>query len=200
MEKLENLGRPADETFRGHSGWEAHEIPISEDSKKTRVVLTIGVLIAALLVCGVVFFVSPMGSRFNPSHPIAIRCVDNSKCAAAGLVGDCCPPARGKKLDCCTAGDNFVTPTLTADGACDDNSACAARGLLGSCCPNPDGVSLDCCRNPNNTAVPPHAVSAQCAKNPGCKRLGIKGNCCPTDIGTNLDCCPPTTPPTSAHP
>lgn len=157
---------------------------------------------------------APVGTKFNPKRPVAIRCIDNSKCAAAGLNGDCCPTPGplGQTLACCTAEDNFITATLTAPGACDDNSACTSMGLTGACCPTANGVSLACCFSQNNTvrldlptlkpcrsyeavsqARSQHPVSAQCAKNPACRRLKLDGNCCPNDAGATLGCCPPTT-------
>lgn len=187
MEKAENLDHGEYQTFRGHSGWEAPSVDENKTSWRT-----IGIILTALLVLAGVFLVPHIENK-NFEAPIAVRCVDNSACR--GLTGDCCPTSDGHKLECCTAGDNVVTPTLTSPGACDDNSACASLGLLGACCPNSNGIHLQCCSSPNNTRAKPHAVSATCERNFGCRAQGVHGNCCPTDDGLNLACCPPTSQP-----
>ena len=35
---------------------------------------------------------------------VSISCADSPKCAALGLVGDCCPNTAGVTLDCCASG------------------------------------------------------------------------------------------------
>lgn len=196
MDKAENAGEhDAGDTFLGHSGWEPQRDLVGESSSK-KVLLSSGIFVAALLIFSVVFLKIPSAKQYSFQHPIAIRCTDNSHCAANGLLGDCCPTPKGDKLSCCTASDNFVTPTLTAVGACDDNSACLAAGLLGACCPTSNGIHLACCTSPDNKVSSPRPVSAQCSANPAC--VDLPGNCCPNDDGVSLGCCPPTSSHSSA--
>lgn len=48
MDKLENNDRAADETFRGHSGWEAQDSGEAHLSRKARWYLKTGVAVGAL--------------------------------------------------------------------------------------------------------------------------------------------------------
>lgn len=75
----------------------------------------------------------------------APRCIDNSVCAAHGLLGDCCPTTAGDWLKCCSDKDNEVTHHRTHP-LCMSNEACTKIGLVdGDCCPTSEGVFLDCC-------------------------------------------------------
>jgi|MDSY01.1.fsa_nt_gb hypothetical protein len=122
---------------------------------------------------------------------VAIRCVDNTACASAGMIGDCCPTYSGQRLACCAADDNYVTRHITTVGACDDNSACAKLGISGLCCPTASGNDLACCTEDSNVVRKPHAISAACSANSACHFQKLSGNCCPTDDGNMLGCCPP---------
>lgn len=47
MDKAEN-DRESGETFRGYSGWEAHDAVGNDRSKKARFALSVGVIIGAM--------------------------------------------------------------------------------------------------------------------------------------------------------
>ena len=192
MEKTSNTSVEAGDTFRGPSGYEdVTGDAVGPEGPAARL-LGLGGLVAALLVCAVVFVEVPAPSSGGANtHGLALRCADNSACAAAGEVGDCCPEGYGKRRACCGDATNVARVAVTAPGACDDHSACAAAGLAGACCPAGDGADLACCSARGDVARASHAVSSLCAHNPACAALGIAGRCCPTDGGATLACCPP---------
>lgn len=94
---------------------------------------------------GLVFALLPL----RPLGFASQSCSATPECAVLNLVGDCCPNAIGKYLDCCTPSRQ-----------CSGNQKCAALGLGGLCCPNDAGHQLDCCSaananaSPNPTAAP----------------------------------------------
>mmetsp|Transcript_54612 Transcript_54612/g.109826 ORF Transcript_54612/g.109826 Transcript_54612/m.109826 type:complete len:223 (+) Transcript_54612:66-734(+) len=171
---------------------------IKEDEKKCR--FSFCGLVAAVVFIGIIASLFSVMNQFNLAHEKpagAIRCIDNSACASAGLIGDCCPTTpRGKKLDCCSAANNVVIPHSTFPGACDDNKACALLGVAGTCCPlqsraaTPPPPDLACCSDSSNEVRSSHPISAACVRNSACKFQGLSGNCCPTDDGAILGCCP----------
>ena len=100
---------------------------------------------------GVVLALLPWDLAASFSSP---ACSATPQCQVLNLVGDCCPNAIGKYLDCCTSGQ------------CSSNQRCAALGLGGSCCPNDAGHYLDCCDSidattPVTTRQPVPAVATQ---------------------------------------
>lgn len=104
--------------FRGPSGYES--VGEMDPAERSTSMMRLGLVCGALLLCTVVFVAvpSPSDGAGANTHGLAMRCVDNSACAAANLVGDCCPAATGKKLACCRDPTNIATVTKTAKGAC----------------------------------------------------------------------------------
>ena len=190
--EMDRTRNDSQDTWRGASGAEDIEVLHGRSPHASKRWLGAGLLIGAVLLCGVVFVSVPNPKAINSVHGGAIRCVDNTACVGMGLVGDCCPDAHGQSQSCCHDPLNVATVTTTRRGACDDNSACAALKLQGACCPDTSGNFLGCCKSSNNTVRAPHAVAASCAKNTACRAIGLTGgDCCPTDDGTMLGCCPP---------
>ena len=190
--KMDRTRNDSQDTWRGASGAEDIEVLHGRGPHASKRWLGAGLLMGAVLLCGVVFVSVPNPKAINSVHGGAIRCVDNTACVGLGLVGDCCPDAHGQSQSCCHDPLNVATVTTTRRGACDDNSACAALKLQGACCPDPSGNMLGCCKSSNNTIRAPHAVAASCSKNSACRAIGLSsGDCCPTDDGTMLGCCPP---------
>ena len=132
---MDRTRNDSQDTWRGASGAEDIEVLHGRSPHASKRWLGAGLLIGAVLLCGVVFVSVPNPKAINSVHGGAIRCVDNTACVGMGLVGDCCPDAHGQSQSCCHDPLNVATVTTTRRGACDDNSACAALKLQGRLLP-----------------------------------------------------------------
>lgn len=99
-------------------------------------------------------------------------------CSDLGIVGQCCPTAKGSWLDCCDH-----------SAACSANPECAAEGIEGDCCPTKTGTNLGCCSGGPPNPTTPTPAGDPCVTGP----CGPSGECnaCKACLNTQAGPCAP---------
>ena len=156
-----------------------------------------------------------LASRLPPPASAGSKqCANNVQCAAAGILGYCCPTPEGAMLACCDPLVNGQSrmqdewksliyidhAVIDRDAAWNQVKSISGFGPGGS---KSNSLFWVASRLPtligfNSTAKAPDvkgAVKSACVANSACDAMGLVGQCCPSDPsssgpGTILGCCP----------
>ncbi|CAM9736222.1 unnamed protein product, partial [Heterosigma akashiwo] len=105
-------------------------------------------------------------------------------CAAAGLVGDCCPAPGGADLACCAETQGQGGSGQQGGGGGVGGGAPAAPAPRPAPSPTPPSSSASSSDNDNGGKA-----DSNCAAHGACTALGLTGACCPSEDGVLLECC-----------